>query len=201
MSCECGVRLIDSLTSTEVCRMCGRETYVLQSCNFTNCGFQTSHSPFLSGYSRTKRFKQMSEMLLFPTPSNPDTPALKLLTEHKDQIKCLKNIICLISESDLKDKRFCSLHLFSRIFNPLYKLPVKYNDLFFMLERMTSKFQMIELRYKQLATDKPFINYTYLLRNILDGLGYLDYLKYVKILKCNKRKERYRMLLESFSLT
>ena len=201
MSCECGARLIDSLTSSEVCRMCGKETYVLQSCNFTNCGFQTSHSPFLSGYSRTKRFKQMSEMLLFPTPSNPDTPALKLLTEHKDQIKCLKNIICLISESDLKDKRFCSLHLFSRIFNPLYKPPAKYNDLFFMLERMTSKFQMIELRYKQLASDKPFINYTYLLRNILDGLGYLDYLKYVKILKCNKRKERYRMLLESFSLT
>ena len=201
MSCGCGARLLDSLTSSEVCRMCGRETYVLQSCNFTNCGFQTSHSPFLSGYSRTKRFKQMSEMLLFPTPSNPDTPALKLLTEHKDQIKCLKNIICLISESDLKDKRFCSLHLFSRIFNPLYKPPAKYNDLFFMLERMTSKFQMIELRYKQLASDKPFINYTYLLRNILDGLGYLDYLKYVKILKCNKRKERYRMLLESFSLT
>ena len=201
MSCGCGARLIDSLTSSEVCRMCGKETYVLQSCNFTNCGFQTSHSPFLSGYSRTKRFKQMSEMLLFPTPSNPDTPALKLLTEHKDQIKCLKNIICLISESDLKDKRFCSLHLFSRIFNPLYKPPAKYNDLFFMLGRMTSKFQMIELRYKQLASDKPFINYTYLLRNILDGLGYLDYLKYVKILKCNKRKERYRMLLESFSLT
>ena len=200
MECDCLGQSFESHESTTICKNCGKEEYILTTCNYNNCGFQMKHSPFLQGYSRTKRFRQMTEMLLFPTPKNPDGPALEFLTSHKEQIKCMADIMRLLSKSKLPDKRFCSMHMFSRIFNPAYEKPPKYGDLFVMLNQMVFIFQTIELRYKQLASDKPFINYTFIIRHILQKLKFLYYLQFVKILKCEKRKERYRMMLESFHL-
>lgn len=200
MKCKCDAKILESQESTLICTGCGQERYILTTCNFNNCGFQMKHSPFLTGYSRTKRFRQMTEMLFFPCPSNPDAPALQFLTDHKHEIKCTLDIAHLLSSSELPDKRFCSMHMFSRIYSPDYAGPPKYGDLFRMLDKMVFIFQKIELRYKQSATDKPFINYTYIIRHILTKLEFLYYLQFVKILKCAKRKERYRVMLESFKL-
>lgn len=200
MDCGCVGQRFESPLSTVICRTCGKEQYILATCNYRNCGFQMKHSPFLQGYSRSKRFRQMSEMLLFPSPNNPDTPALEYLSAHKQEIQCIQDIMKLLSVSKLSDKRFCSVHLFSRVFNPGYVKPPKYGDLFAMLDKMVYIFQTIELRYKQYASDKPFINYTYIIRHILRKLKYLYYLQFVKILKCDKRKERYRLMIESFDI-
>ena len=197
--CTCGIHLLQTEESSLVCPRCGVETRVLAPCTYLNCGFQMRHSPFQTGYSRSKRFKQMVEMLLFPASANADQKALQLLFENRSTIKCLGHIIHLLSTSKLQDKRFCSLHLFSKLFNPKYKPPRK-ADLFHILERLKFQFQLIELRYKSLVRNKPFINYTFLIRFLLSKMRLWYYLKFVKKLKCRKRRERYRTMLRSFGL-
>lgn len=200
VKCKCGVNLLQTPASTIVCPVCGTEKAFLKTCDFTNCGFQSKHAPFLQGYSRSKRFKQMVDMLLFPASANADGKVLEYLTDRKHLIHDLKDIIDLLSKSKFHDKRFCSLHLFSRLFNPKYKKPPFYGNLFHMIERMVRRFQMIELRYKLLSQGKPFINYTYITRFVLEEMGFLYYLQFVKLLKCAKRRKRYKKMLESFCL-
>ena len=75
--------LRDTGLSTRVCIKCGIEKYVLSECTYANCGFTMRHSPFLCGYSRTKRFRGMVEALFWPTPANPDTKMLQYLLLRK----------------------------------------------------------------------------------------------------------------------
>ena len=198
--CTCGINLLQTEESSLVCPSCGIERRVLAPCTYLNCGFQMRHSPFMSGYSRSKRFKQMVEMLLFPASSNADQKALRILFEQKSTIKCLGHIIHLLTTSKLQDKRFCSLHLFSKLFNPKYKPPPHKGDLFYILERMKFQFELIELRYKSLVRNKPFINYTFIIRFLLLNMKLFYYLKFVKKLKCPKRRQRYQTMLHSFGL-
>ena len=160
------------------------ETYFLQNCTYANCGFSARHSPFLSGYSRTKRFRGMVDALFWPTPSNPDTKALAYLSNKK--VTCRQDIIDAISVAPLKDKRFGSIHIFCRLFDPQYKEP-SHECLFRMLKRMVAEFGRIEGRFQQVFRKEPFINYTFLIRHLLSKLGYKSYLPFVKTLKCEKQ--------------
>ena len=199
VDCPCDTRYsIHSCSSTIVCTNCGKEIYVLNTCNYENCGFVMSHSPFLSGYSRTKRFRQMVESLFHPTPSNPDTKMLTHLFANKDKITSSFDLIDIITGSGLKDKRFVSLHLFCKLFDPLYT-PPKHGCLFQMKKRMVFQFQKIESKFKFQYSGVPFINYTYLVRYLLVMLGYEEYLSFVKELKCEKRKAHYDDMLVQLS--
>ena len=191
-------RFVSSGKSTIICQVCGIEKYILDTCNFQNCGFSMSHAPFLSGYSRTKRFRQMVEALFYPTPSNPDTKMLKVLYKNMEKINSQHDLVTLITESGLKDKRFVSLHMFCRLFNPQYKKPT-HDCLFRMMDRMIHNFKEIELNFKWTFPGKPFINYTYLVRHLLLKLGYTSYLPFVKNLKCEKRKTHYNQMLAILS--
>ena len=150
------------------------------------------HSPFLSGYSRTKRFKGMVEALLWPTPSNPDTKMLDYLFTRK--IKNRLELIAALTKAPLKDKRFGSIHLFCRLMDPEYTEP-KHGCLFQMLTRLVRDFQCIEGRFRQRFVNEPFINYTFLIRHLLTKLLFFSYLPFVKQLKCAKRKARYNEML------
>jgi len=184
--------LVETKTSTRVCTTCGKETFYLPNCSHQNCGFAMRHSPFLSGYSRTKRFKGMVESLFWPTPSNPDTPMLTYFTGKK--INSLEDVIHTITTAPLKDKRFVSIHLFARIFDPQYTEPT-HGDLHQMLKRMVFQFQRIESCFERIFINEPFINYTFLIKHLLTKLGFTSYLPFVKKLKCPKRKKRYIEML------
>ena len=182
--------------STKVCVLCGKETAYLECCTYANCGFSVRHSPFLSGYSRTKRFRGMVDALFWPTPSNPDTKALKYLSNKT--LTSRQDIIEAISTAPLKDKRFGSIHIFCRLFDPHYQEPT-HGCLFQMLKRMVTEFGHIEARFQQVFTNEPFINYTYLIRHLLSKLGFVSYLPFVKTLKCEKRKAKYNNMLDVLS--
>ena len=191
--CKDGHDFFDSEKSSRICWNCGLEVYVLSSCSSKNCGFQMRHSPFLSGYSRTKRFKGMVDSLFWPTPSNPDAKMLEYLFTKKFQTR--QEIITALTTAPLKDKRFGSIHLFCRLMDPEYTEP-SHGCLFQMLTRLVREFGCIEARFRQRFVGEPFINYTFLIRHLLTKLGFYSYLPFVKQLKCEKRKARYNEMLE-----
>lgn len=184
---------------TRVCLECGIEETFIRSCTYKNCGFSMRHSPFLSGYSRTKRFRGMVEALIFPTPCNADTKMLEYLNHTK--CKTRGDIIHTMMTSGLKDKRFSSIHLFCRLYDPTYVEPL-HGCLFQMLKRMVFSFEHIESRFKQHFSGQnvPFINYTFLIRYLLGELKYATYLPFVKKLKCKKRRTRYNEMLAELEL-
>jgi len=187
----------DSDKSTIICRVCGLEQYCIRDCCWDNCGFAMRHSPFLSGYSRTKRFKGMIESLFWPTPANCDSLMLEYLYPLK--FKNIATVIDAVSSAPLKDKRFGSIHLFCRLLNPEYTEP-KHDCLFLMRTRIVREFTAIEARFKQRYTGVPFINYTFMICHLLKKLNYDAYLVFVKKLKCEKRKARYNQMLVDLSL-
>ena len=138
----------------------------------------------------------MVDALFWPTPSNPDTKALKYLSNKT--LTCRQDIIDAISTAPLKDKRFGSIHIFCRLFDPHYQEPA-HKCLFVMLKRMVAEFGHIETRFQQVFSNEPFINYTYLIRHLLLKLGYVSYLPFVKTLKCEKRKAKYNHMLDVLS--
>lgn len=192
-------RFVQTDQDTRVCLQCGVEEICIQNCTYKNCGFSTRHAPFLSGYSRTKRFRGMVEMLFFPTPCNADTRMLAHLTTIGG-FKTRGEIISQMITSKLKDKRFGSIHLFCRLFDPTYKEP-RHGCLFQMMKRMVYSFEHIESRFKFHFTNVPFINYTFLIRYLLGELKYNAYIPFVKRLKCKKRRKRYNEMLTQLQLT
>ena len=97
----------DSGKNTVICRACGLEKFSIRDCCWDNCGFAMRHSPFLSGYSRTKRFKGMIESLFWPTPANCDSLMLEYLYPLK--LGNIADVMEAVSCAPLKDKRFCDI--------------------------------------------------------------------------------------------
>jgi len=186
----------DSDKSTVICRICGLEEQHIKNCCWDNCGFAMRHSPFLSGYSRTKRFKGMMEAIFWPTPANCDSLMLEYMFSLT--FKNREEIIQAIITAPLRDKRFGSIHMFCRLLDPEYKEP-RHSFLPQMLKRIVREFSIIEGRFKQRFYGEPFINYTFLIRHLLTKLKYSDYLVFVKQLKCVKRKIRYNNMLVKLS--
>ena len=191
--CSDGHKFFDSEKNTIICWRCGIERRVIVNCTYNNCGFAMRHSPFLSGYSRSKRFRCMVSALFWPTPVNADEKMLRFLFMRR--FKSRAGIIKTLTAAPLKDKRFGSIHIFCRLFDPQYKEP-PHDCLFRMLSKMVWEFEVIEGRFRQRFTREPFINYTYLIRYLLRKLGYEVYLPFVKQLKCEKRKIRYNEMLQ-----
>ena len=190
--CEDGHDFFDSDKSTIICWRCGLERKVLANCTYNNCGFAMRHSPFLSGYSRSKRFKQMVSALFWPSPVNADKNMLEYMLPKRFNNR--EEIIQTITTAPLKDKRFGSIHIFCRLLDPQYEEPI-HGCLFRMLQKMVWDFEVIEGRFRQRFSKEPFINYTFLIRHLLTKQGYHAYLPFVKQLKCEKRKTRYNEML------
>ena len=193
MSCKEKHDFFESDTSSLICRACGVEEYFLQSCTYNNCGFEMRHSPFLSGYSRTKRFRGMVNALFWPTPTNPDSKMLDYLFRMKFTNR--NEIIAAVTSAPLKDKRFGSIHIFCRLMDPQY-VPPSHGCLFHMEDRIVYEFQCIETRFTHRYVKTPFINYTFLLRHLLTKMGFEQYLVFVKSMKCTKRIARYNKMLK-----
>ena len=192
----CSHCFFESNESSRICWLCGLEEFILNECTFLNCGFATKHSPFFNGYSRVKRFRGMVDILFWPSPANGDTKMLKHLFRAKRTLHTKGDIINAMHCSGLKDKRFSSIHIFCRLFDPNYSEP-KHDCLFLMARRMLYQFEFIESKFQSSFSKRPFINYTFLLRHLLKKLGYFKYLRFVKKLKCCKRRKRYQIMLQS----
>ena len=196
--CDCF--FITTAYDSKVCIHCGIETTCLPDCTGKNVGYSMSHSPFMFGYSRVKRFCSMATCLLFPSASPQDNRMIEYLDKLRHQIKTRGDLDRIIRSSNLRDKRFGSMHFFCRQFVDNYKAPPHFDYLFEMRKRMVFLFERIALSFQKLYPILPFVNYNYLMRYILTECKYVYYLKYVKTLKCKKRRMAYANLLKGLGL-
>lgn len=196
MKCNCDTK-VPTEYNTEVCISCGVETPLFQPCSSYNVGYKMTHCPFVFGYSRVKRFSNMLNQLLFPSGVPQDNLVVEFLFKNQKKIKSLASLKSLLCSAPVRDKRFNSLHFFSKEFNPLYTLPPNYGCLLTMKKNVTFCFEKIALTFQRNFQNRPFCNYNFLMRYLLTIFRFDYYLRYVKKLKCNRRRLEYQRLLES----
>ena len=193
--------IITTNYNTEVCTVCGVESKIWTGCTRQNVGYVMSHSPFQFGYSRVKRFSNMLNSLFFPSCSALDNKMVQHLYKFKDKIHSRKDLNFCLNTSSLRDKRFVTMHFFCKTFLKTYIPPPMYGNKFASIKRMSFLFERIALAFARKYPEKPFVNYNFLMRYILEKCNYPYYLRFVKKLKCVKRKRSYTMLLKSLGFS
>jgi hypothetical protein len=169
-----------------VCPNCGVTTQMLKP------EFDYHKQPlFFCSYSRSKRFGALLSRVLLPCFEKHDAKMFRFLNTYKPY-ESVEDIMNRMKLSDLKDKRYCSLHLFARYFMPCYTAPD--HRLQFHKTIMFS-FRDVERNFSRFP-NKPFFNYPWLLRKLLFQHSLSDYICFVKPIRCEKRNLYYENLFK-----
>lgn len=189
--CKCTAPKFLTDYNTEVCSSCGLENRIGYSMFEPNANVYNTHTPFLQGYSRQKRFAAMLDCVITPSPSSADNETLKYMLPHKT-VKNVNEIFKLLKNHNSKDKRYCSVHLFTRLLCPTYVPPKTVSHE--VRKRILNRFKDMEFLHRRFVNHKPFFSYCWLLRKFLSNEGLTQFLPYVKTLKCKRRCKVYEDL-------
>ena len=186
----CEHELLQTDYHTRVCLLCGCERSYIGTIKTENTSYRQSYVPWVTSYSRKKRFKSMAECVLNPSPCYLDEPIFKILgfTARFDTVNSL---LSKLKSLKLKDKRYQNLHLFCKLFVSSYKNTTHKFDFFHTIKQLTFRFEEIEFSFKRLFPAEQFFNYSWLLNAILFDHGLRDFCAYIKPLKCKKRCKKY----------
>ena len=188
--CSC-LRVFRSDYNTTCCLECGRETRAPFS--IIQKSKPQDMTPFPYGYSRFKRFSKILDAVLCPTPSHADNLMVEHLFGHK--FDTMHELIVFMKESQIRDKRYTSLHFFNRLCVRDYVYPPPFN-VHEATRCILRAFQEVELAHLRTCPGETFFNYNWLLVVLLreNNFGFL--IRYVKNLRCPNRKIFYADLLE-----
>ena len=186
--CNCDVLArIQTDYHTVICSVCSEETRYFGFLNVENSSYNQSHCPFSKGYCRKKRFKDMLENLFYPCCSHLDNSVLSQL--HGKKILNTEQIFEELKLMRIKDKRYGSIHLMTKLFCKEYiYLDPPSRDL---IDYMCKFFEEIELLYIRMYPDTQFFNYSWLILKMLYIFELQPFAVYVKPLKCKKRIKWY----------
>jgi hypothetical protein len=177
---------------TKVCENCGVETRVpFNMSELIIIDSYNTHSPFSRGYCRLNRFKRMLYSIIYPCPQLFDNKTLKYLGLHSP-IRNKSYLLKLLKKSPVKDKRYCSLHLYCKLFCLDYVPPRKPENIAQICEAIMNHFKDIEFAHHKYG--EPFFNYQYLLNLCLKKWNLHEYLKFTKTLKCRNRRRLYNRM-------
>ena len=151
---------------------------------------------FMCSYSRKKRFEGMLDRILFPAFDGKDEHMFKFLSDHKPY-SSVDDMMARMKLSDLKDKRYGSMHLFATHFVTGYTHP-SYKDHYKQL--ILSSFKDVERGFSKQKQHTPFFNYPWLLRKLLTVHQLVDYVPFVKPIRCDKRNAYYERLFSDILL-
>lgn len=185
-------------TCYRTCTMCGMMYEYVLACTYETCSYTQSHSPFFSGYSRSKRFKSLVSNILYPTTSVADDNMLKFFIENK-LTPLQAHIEQTLRSSGLKDKRYGSIHLFSQLFSPDYK-PIVIEQLRKHEKKLCFFFEKFEQKYIQLFY-QGFISYNFVLEYLLNGLKLYEFIPFIKKTKCRRRLKHYKSQLKQLNFS
>ena len=175
---------------TRLCLDCGVEKACAFDIHPINVSYNcTHHQPFAEGYNRRKRFHTMLSNVILGACNVADDHMIKYLsgfTHYVEEACLLKQM----KKSGLRDKRYTSLHLFSRIFLPSYVKPVLPSNWCVVEKSIMTMFSEIELIHHRLFC-KPFFSYVWLLQKILGSHSLGFFSRYIKQLKCQRRVKVY----------
>lgn len=182
----CAPTDITYIDGTAVCRACGvvhphLRDYVV--------GINTYNDPLqLCFYQRRKRFEQILVKITAPHIDNKDVPIYKLLVEGKHTFDSVPDVLATVKKLPVKDKRYHSLHIFSKLFMKNYVKPPMLR--FQTKKRIMFLFSDIESMFLR-EKSVPFFNYAWLIRRVLNHFKVHEYDMYIKQIKCEKRNEYY----------
>ena len=187
----CRVCLLCTDQCTLVCPNCGVTTRVLKP------EFDYHKQPlFFCSYSRSKRFGALLSRVLLPCFEKHDAKMFRFLNTYKPY-ESVEDIMNRMKLSDLKDKRYCSLHTFARLYVQTYEEPLRPRDVFRLKKLVLLDFDTVEfLHRKKMPLDGkvPFFNYPWLLQKLLTLRGVLQYNPFIKQIKCKKRTAHYEQM-------
>ena len=110
-------------------------------------------------------------------------------------IEDLPRLLELMKTSPVKDKRYCSLHLFCKLCVPTYVAPSPPTNLAHLQNLMLRCFEEVEFAHRRYYRgEHMFFNYGWILQMYLQVFGLPQYLRYVKPLKCKHRRETYERM-------
>ena len=183
--CDCNDRFLIEESGRLLCSQCG---VVRQGYSFIP-GFNAPRDALMIAvYERRKRFRDIMNRMLYPCIENKDMPMFKYLSTHKP-FESVTDLLHTMKKSGIADKRYVSLHAFSRRFLKGYVEPITHTHrtakLFLRL------FNMLETVFYREYPDRPWFNYNWLLRRMLIHFDIKQYLPFVKAIKCPKRRDRY----------
>ena len=108
----------------------------------------------------------------------------------------IQDLLSAMKASKLRDKRYCSIHMFCRYHLRGYEPPPVPPRL--LRRSLLRCFERLELGHLKFC-QKPFFNYNFLLEALLSTHGLGEYCQYIKKLRCEKRKQFYRDMYDTIT--
>ena len=169
--------------STYVCKLCGHTTTTLQ---IAPVAF--GENVCVCMYSRTKRFEIMLKALLYPSFDTKDEHIYTHL-QTRESYTNIGDLVTAMKSCNLKEKRFHSIHLFSRLLCEDYSEVTAPPHHYF--KRIMILFDELLTLFN--ATKKTkFFSYPWLLRKLLNLTNEFRYDKFIKKIRCKKRNRFYK---------
>ena len=192
--CDCPI-LVYTNRHTQVCDMCGVETRVAFNLHeLILINSYNTHSPFSQGYCRLNRFKRMLYSIISPCPQIFDNKTLEYLDKSRP-IKSKGHLLKLLKRAPVKDKRYCSLHLYCKLFCVDYIPIYAPQNIEQIQKEIIAHFKDIEFAHH--GYEQPFFfNYQWLLNVCLRKWNLHQYLKFTKKLKCKTRRRIYSKMYQ-----
>ena len=186
---------------TKICIRCGQEySHFGDSSSFKNSSYEQRNMPFSIAYSRRKRFTTMLESLLFGRLTHLDNVVVEMISKDKIKFDFVEDLFKYLKKKSCTDKRYSSIHGFSRLFCRNYIKPEQPHFLHVVIKSIANEFEKIEVVFIRLFKNKPFFNYNWLLKHLLIKFNLKQYCIFVKQLKCKRRINNYKSMLESVYL-
>ena len=148
-------------------------------------------------YTRFKRFQNMVRSIVYGFENSNDKHMLKELSTHK--IDSVQDILHVMLNSTLVDKRYCSLRYFIKCFLPGY-------DVGHTIHRFQEKETVLMKTFKDVEFQltrrgRIFINYIVMLDALLYFFNLDEYRIFIKPLKCQRRLRQNIKILNDCNVT
>ena len=177
--------------NTIVCMTCGNE--IQTSLSIIQKVSPPDMTPFPSGYNRAKRFLKILDSVLVPTPVAADNLMLAYL--FGKTFKTIPDLLAYMKCSKFRDKRYMSIHLFTRLFVESYAKP-QCSNVRHSRKSIMREFENIQFAHWRLCNEDQFFNYSWILCVLLEEFDLPQYTQFIKRLRCKNRKKHYTKLLE-----
>ena len=175
-----------------VCTVCGSETRCFSPEVLP--GYNRSHATMRSTtYSRRYRFHNLLlKTVLYHTGPPSTDPIWEYLEKERVELKTHKDIQRVLAKTPFKNKRYCCLPVFTKVFCPetLPKQAVSASQ----IQQAMGLFDSVERRW--LKVGGRFFSYYFLLEVILTEVGAAFALSCAKRLICKHRRAFYFKMLK-----
>ena len=165
--------------SCSVCPVCGLTNRCV---TITATGFGENVNVCV--YSRTKRFEIMLRAMLYPSFDKKDTVMYTHLVKYAP-FKTVVDLESAMKRCSSKEKRFHSIHLFSKLlceeYQPIQPPPLHY------FKRVMILFDEVLCRFNAQSTTN-FFSYPWLIKTLLNLTGETRYDKFIKKILYFNRK-------------